>query len=301
MSGEPGHAVSVLLQDTLHARRALGHDLADDEDDLENTAGASPFVTGEDVAGWFNDNREQILATAQEAVTNGDPDTAARLLARIWAVIPASTDAAWCDALRDCGRRLKASLPNSRTMATVFRRSAALFLERGDHRIAETEGMRELAIWRRLDDPDGHVSALNALARTFQARGRLNRVIDCASRRLAVDVRHGRTIEVAHDLRHLGVVMLQANRPDTAVDYLTRARDAFDELPQTTAQQHADVRILLGRSLWLSGSPSSARRQFSGALQFVVDVDEDEADRIRELLDTPLDGVLPPINHETTG
>ncbi|ALG06420.1 hypothetical protein AOZ06_05300 [Kibdelosporangium phytohabitans] len=290
--------MSVLLGDALHVRRALGQAPDDDEYSPENLIG-SPFSTVEDVVEWFNDNRRQILATVQDAVANGEPETAAQLLVRIWPIVPTTTDAVWCAALRDCGQRSAVSLPSSRVMAAVFRKSAAFFLACGDHRVAETEAMRELAIWRRLDDPDGHVRALNSLSRIFQARGRLHRVIDCAARRLAIHVRHHRPLDVAHDLRHLGAVMLQAHRPDTAVDYLTRALDAFDELPETTARQHAELRVLLGRSLWLSGSHSRARRQFSDALQIVFDEDEAAADRIRELLATAVNATLPEIDHET--
>ncbi|ONI91785.1 hypothetical protein ALI144C_00665 [Actinosynnema sp. ALI-1.44] len=247
-----------------------------------------------DGANWLRRNHKEILATAREAVRGDDPRTAATFLTAAWELVPADMDTTWCDSLRECGHDLSATGAESPELAAVFRRSAAVYYARGDYRFAEAEGLAELAVWRELDDPDEHVAALDSLARTFLARDRLHRAMDCADERLEVHIEHGRQHDIAADLQHLGRLMLLADRPDTAVDYLTRARDAFDELPGVTAQQHARVRMLLGCALWRTGGEAGARREFSNALRVVVDVDDTTADKIRELLSTSSGAALPP-------
>ncbi|ALG11994.1 hypothetical protein AOZ06_38580 [Kibdelosporangium phytohabitans] len=246
-----------------------------------------------DAAGWLRDSRHEILAAAREVVSTGDPRTAASFLTAAWSLVTVNTDTSWCDDLRDCGRELSTTAPESPDLAAVFRHSAAAYHMRGDYRFAEAEGLAELAVRRKLDDPDEHVAALNALSRTFRARDRLHRAMDCADERLALHIKHRRPHEIAADLQHLGHLMLLAEREDTATDYLTRARDAFDELPDVTAQQHARVRTLLGCALWRSGGESAARREFSNALRLVVEVDEPTAEKIRELLSRPSGEPLP--------
>lgn len=268
MSEGPGQTVSALLHTMLHDR--------------------------EDGTTWFTRNRQDILTAARAAVTLDDHRLAARFLAAAWAIVPPDAETAWCDELRDRGHELSTTAPESRELAMVFRNSAAVYLARGDHRFAEAEGLQELAVWRELDEPDEHVAALDALTRTFLARDRLHLAMDCADERLAVHIDHDRHRDIAADLQRLGVLLLLADRPDTAVDYFTRARAAFDDLPDVPARQHAHVRMLLGRALWATTGAAAAKRAFSSALSLVVDVDDRAAERIRALLGTPPGEPLPP-------
>jgi tetratricopeptide (TPR) repeat protein len=280
VSEEPEQVVEVLLQAMLHAQQVLDLDLVDDD------------VAFADVEQWFERHRERILLVLEHAVRHFAPEEAASLLARTWAIVPVTIDRQWVEAVRDCGRALGGVLPTSRTMATVFRRSAEVAFTSGEYLVAEVEGMRELAIWRQLDEPDNHVDALDSLMRTYLARDRLHRAMDCADERLAVDLAADRTAAVAEDLQLLGTLMLQAGRYDTAVDYLTRVIAQLDQQPELPAQQRANARVLLGRALWHSGTKAKARRQFSDALDLLVGVDDDLAGHVRELLETgPQDSI----------
>ncbi|WP_132114938.1 hypothetical protein [Actinocrispum wychmicini] len=138
--------------------------------------------------------------------------------------------------------------------------------------------MHELAIWRQLDDPDQHVNALNALATTFLAHDRRHCAMDCAEERLSVHLNHHRHREAAEDLRHLGQLKLRANRPDTAIDYLTRTSDALDNYlasqPSTTPTFE---------SCWAGHCGAQVRHpqlgaKFTHALQALVDIDDHAAD-----------------------
>jgi hypothetical protein len=54
-----------------------------------------------------------------------------------------------------------------------------------------------------------------------------------------------------------------------------------------SAQERADAAVQLRRALWACNAKSRARRQFSHALTLLVDVDEQAADQVRQLLSTP--------------
>jgi tetratricopeptide (TPR) repeat protein len=237
----------------------------------------TPFATSQDVRTWFGDTRDEILAAANQAVTLDDHRLAAQFLTTAWAIVPPDAETTWCDELRDCGHRLSTTAPESPGLAGVFRRSAAVYHARGDYRFAEAEGLQELAVRRELDDPDEHVAALDSLTRTFLARDRLHLAMDCADERLAVHIDHDRHQDIAVDLQHLGVLLLVSDRADTAVDYFTRARDAFDDLPDIPAQQHAHVRMLLGLALWQTGRAAAAEREFSIALRYLMGVPHADA------------------------
>lgn len=278
-----------LLSDLRHASKIVGGRV--EADDL-GTAG-SPLRTADDVARWFNAYEDDMVALIESTIERGDPDEAASRLSQVWAVAPASLDLDQCRRLRDCGTRLATELPTSRVVARVLQHSAEALRQRGDLPAAELDGMRELAIWRNLDDPDGAIDALRRLSRTFLARERLHHVIDCADEMLTWSSRHQDRCEVPRALRNLGLIMVDAGRLDLASDYLTRAWDSLDSLPDVPASHRVELLTQLGRVHWMAGAESAARRRFSEALAEAVDVDTGLADRLRTLLATLSGAPLP--------
>lgn len=284
------HAEQV-LRDVLHARHTLG-DPAVTDDQLV-VSGQSPFHTAEDVAGWWEAQHDHVLAVIQSVIAAGDGAAAAALQVQVWPVVPADAAPDWCARLRDCGKQLAAELPTSRVLADAFRHSVEACIRRGDYRAAELDGMRELAIWRKLDDYAGAVDALTRLADTYRGRDRLHRVIDCGDEVLSWSLRHQEPAGVVAALRNLGLLMVEVGKFDLGLDYLTRARDALDAAPEVPIPLRAEVIVQLGRAHWIAGAESRAKRRFSDALAMVVDVDDLMADRIRALLATPIGTPLP--------
>jgi tetratricopeptide (TPR) repeat protein len=280
-----------VLRDVLHARRIVGDQIDNDNDPVASDR--SPFRSAEDVARWWDAQHDHILSVIESLIADGQPETAAALLSQVWTIVPARAQPRWRGRLHECGTRLATELPTSRVLADVLRYSAQACIQQVDYQDAELDGMRELAIWRSLDDYPGAVDALRRLADTFRLRDRLHRVIDCADQILTWSLRHQDQTGVAGALRNLGLVMVEVGRVDAAIDYLSRARDTLDVLPDVPVVRRAELIAQLGRALWMSGAESLARRRFSEALARVVDVDDAAADQIRTLLGTSAGTALP--------
>jgi tetratricopeptide (TPR) repeat protein len=284
------HAEQV-LRDVLQARRIVEGKIDADESPVVVPSHIS-LRTSEDVARWWDAQQDDILALIESLIADGHPDTAVSLLSQVWPIV-ATQARPWPGRLRDCGTRLVDELPTSRVLAQVLRYSAQACRRHEYYQEAELDGMRELAIWRALNDYPGAVNALRHLAETFRSRNRLHRVMDCADQILQWALRQGDELAVAGAFRDLGLLTVEAGRPDEAIGYLTRARDIIDTLPGVPVVRQAELIARLGTAMWLSGARSKARRRFSEALALLVDVDDAAADRIRVLVSTPSDTPLP--------
>ncbi|MEU4800873.1 tetratricopeptide repeat protein [Actinosynnema sp. NPDC023587] len=279
-----------LLRDVLRARHVLGHDVPDPGP----PNGPLPLEDADDVRRWFAEHRDDVVA----AIRVGD-DTAVELLAHAWHALPADVDGRWPLELYDRAAPLAAALPASGPLAAAFRAGAEVLRGRGSLRPAAALGMRELAVWRHLDDPEPTVDALHALAATYRAQGRLHRVVGCADEVLELRVRHGDQDAVARALTDLGSLMIEADRLGTAVNYLTRAVKACEG--GGPVPDRARAQVLLGRALWLSGDEGAGRRWLRRVLP---DLADDDARAVRELLDLPVGappGSVPEQGHQERG
>ncbi|NUS65785.1 MAG: tetratricopeptide repeat protein [Saccharothrix sp.] len=252
MSDEPRHAVARLRQDL----RTSGHD-------------------------GFDAHRDELPAVLRDALA--EPEAAVALFADVWPVVPADTDEAWSRGLLDLGAELAAALPTSLLLATGFRRAATSLRGQGALRLAALAGMRELAIHRlRDDDPDAAAGALHDLAATYRAQGRMHKVVGCADEVLELYLLHGDRPGTARALEHLGALMIEVGRHDSAITYLSRADRLFEDLADPAGR----ARCLpeLGRALWLSGNRAEAHRRFNRALALLIGTDDMAAQRVRDLV-----------------
>ncbi|TQM78187.1 tetratricopeptide repeat protein [Saccharothrix saharensis] len=233
---------------------------------------------------WFGAHRDHLSATLRDSLT--EPEPAVALFAEVWPVVPVEVNEAWARDLLDAGAELAAVLPTSLLLATGFRRAAASLRLRGALRLAAVAGMRELAIHRlRDDDPDTAAAALGDLAATYRAQGRLHKVVGCADEALELYLLHDDRPGTAAALVHLGALMLEVSRHDSAVKYLSRADKLFTELDDPAGR--AACLPELGRALWLSGNRAEAYRRFNRAIGLLIgtggDATRSVRDRIREL------------------
>ncbi|PSL54119.1 tetratricopeptide repeat protein [Saccharothrix carnea] len=252
MSDEPRHAVARLRQDL----RTSGH-------------------------AWFDAHRDEVLATLRDAVA--EPEAAVALFADVWPAVPEDVDEAWSRELLAVGADLAAALPTSLLLATGFRRAAQRLRARGALRLAAVAGMRELAVHRLRDvDPDAAAEALHDLAATYRAQGRMHKVVGCADEVLELYLLHDDRPGTARALAHLGELMVEVGRYDSAVKYLSRADRYFEDLSDTAGR--ARTLTSLGRALWLSGDRVVAHRRFNRALGLLIGTDDAEAQRVRDLV-----------------
>lgn len=124
-----------------------------------------------------------------------------------------------------------AARPASRAWAGAFRCGAEFFRARGAHRPAAAQGVREVAVWRALDDVEGLVSALSSLAVTYLAQGRPHRAIGCADEVLELRLLDDDAPKVAEALGRLGALMVEVGRLDSAAGYFARADEVVARLP----------------------------------------------------------------------
>ena len=209
-------------------------------------------------------------------------DEAAALWHRHWLALPSDADESVLLELYGHATPLAQALPESLPLATALRTGAEVLRRHELLQHAAALGIHELAIRRLLDDPEPTAEALGSLAATYRAQGRLHRVIGCADEVLESYIRHGRADGVARALVRLGSLMIEANRLDTAVNYLTRADKAFAGLSPTV--ERARAQVLLGQALWLSGDEGAGRRRLRRVLPELPDED---AGQVRQLLDLP--------------
>ncbi|MEU4447908.1 tetratricopeptide repeat protein [Actinosynnema sp. NPDC050801] len=261
MSDEPRHAVARLRRDLPAARQTSGH-------------------------AWFDAHRDEVLATLRVAVA--EPEAAVALFTDVWPVVPPDADETWARDVLAVGAELATALPTSLLLATGFRRAAHALRERGALRLAAVAGMRELAIHRlRDDDPDAAAQALHDLAATYRAQGRLHKVVGCADEVLELYLLHDDRPGTARALTHLGSLMIEVGRFDSAINYLSRADKVFDDLPDpggSVAAERAGCLTLLGRALWLAGDRAVAHRRFNRALALLIGTDDGAAQRVRDLV-----------------
>jgi tetratricopeptide (TPR) repeat protein len=230
---------------------------------------------------WFDAHRDHILTTLRDAT--GEPETAVALFADVWPAVPTDVDETWSHDLLDIGAGLAAALPTSLLLATAFRRAAQSLRAQGALRLATIAGTRELAIHRlRDDDPDAAAAALHDLAATYRAQGRMHKVVGCADEALELYLLHDDRPATARALVHLGSLMIEVGRSDSAIKYLSRADKVFEDLPGTA--ERAECLALLGRALWLSGDRTLAHRRFNRALALLIGTDHVAAQRVRDLV-----------------
>lgn len=260
-----------MSDESRHAASALRRDLAG--------VSGSP-----DARAWFDANRGRVADVLRSAVD--EPEAAAALLAEVWPAVPPDADEDWCRSLHEAGARLAAVLPTSLVLATAFRRGARSLRARGLLQLAAAQGMRELAVHRvRDDDPAATAAALDDLAETYRAQGRMHRVVGCADEALETFFRHGDLAGAARALTRLGELMTEVGRLTAAVRYLTRADRVFAEAGDPAGvPDRAGALTLLGRALWLSGDRPAAHRAFNRALASLIGVDDAAAQRVRDLV-----------------
>jgi len=239
---------------------------------------------------WFDEHKDHI-ATVLPTTTADRPPDAARLLAKLWPLVPHDADLRWCRTLHTCGTELAHALPHSTVLAEAFRRGAHYFRTRGEYRLAVAQGRGELAIRRRLTDRQAHEAALLSLSQTYRAQGRLHRVVDCADEILENHIVENNPAGIARTLGLLGGLMAEAGRTANALHYYTRAATLCATLADTPGRARWQIHI--GRLLWTTGDTAAARRQFRQTLTLVADLDPTTTTHLHELLATPDNGTLP--------
>ncbi|MDU0293697.1 hypothetical protein [Saccharothrix longispora] len=254
------------------------------------------FADPSQATAWLRAHLPVSLAAVRATGMARLSTLATALSARLWACVPTDAPGRWALDLTDAGTRAAVDARKPHLLARLLGASARWFATHGDHATAEAHGVREWAVWKELHDTDGMIDTLWRRARLYREAGRGNRELDCHQRLLSLYRRTGDRFGLARAQAARGVALLAAGRTRDGAEQLREAaRSAADpgDFPQVPPGELAAVLETLGRAFWSIGSTGAARRQFSGALRLLVDVDEQAAHRIRTLLATPDGRPLP--------
>lgn len=247
--------------------------------------------------GWVDSHRLILLRTITMATSAGLHPQAGHLAELSWQVTSVAptlrTDTQWRSDLARRGEDAAIEGRDPDLLGRLLEHSAQLAEQFGERDVGEAQWVRALAVWRRLDNHAGVVRVLVALRELYRSWGRLHRALDACFELVTVHQRRGDDRGLALALTEVGITMLAADRPDAAVDYLTRANTAWEATAVPVPSAQAGTLLALGRAHWRQDAWGLARRRFSDALALWVDVDEIQAERVRRLLSHPDGDPLP--------
>lgn len=234
------------------------------------------------VPDWFAHRPEDVVGVVRTEVAEGRAKKVTELLVEVWPLLPDDVGDDLLRRLHECGVLPASVLPTSLLLARAFRLGAGVLRVRGLLGLAAAQGTSELAVHRlRDDDPDAIASALVDLAVTYREQGRMHKVIGCADETLETYGHHGDTVGFARTLLHLGSLMAEVGRYDSAVRYLARAATTYGQLDN--AVPLALCRALLSRAHRLCGDDHAADRQLNRALALAVGTDDTTSRQVRDL------------------
>jgi len=237
------------------------------------------------VGAWLAGHRAEVVAAVLACDRGGQRRHGTRLAAAVWPAAGLVRDPDWWTELAEAGEALAIADRDSGALVDLLHRGATTFAEGGDRLRAEERWVRALAITRRDGLSDLGQAVLRALGDLYRDWGRLSKALDAYLG--LVDLRQdaGDPAGTADALASVGATMHAAGRLRSATEYFDRADAVLGEVAGAP-EAHARVLVWCGRTRWEQGQHGAARRRWSQALAMLVDVDEDAANEVRELLAT---------------
>lgn len=235
------------------------------------------------VGAWLADHRAEVLAQVRACDRDGSRAMGTQLAAAVWPAARLVPDPDWWSDLAEAGEALAIADRDPFMLIDLLHRSAVTFAGHGDRLSAEASWVRALAIIRRDDRKhrDQGRAVLGALGSLYREWGRLSKALDAYLALVDLLRDAGDPAATAEALAEVGATMHAAGRLTSAMDYFDRA----DKAMTSSSVAHARILVWCGRTRWEQGQSAAARRRWSQALAMLVDVDDDGAHEVRELLD----------------
>lgn len=238
---------------------------------------------------WLADHRAEVLAAVLACDRDGERAIGTRLATAVWPAAGRLDDPRWWEDLAEAGEALALADRDSATLVDLLHSCAATFAAHGDRLRAEERWVRALAIARRDGLRDRSRAVLSALAELYRSWGRLSKALDAYLGLVDLTQDAGDPAATANALAEVGATMHAAGRLTSATEYFDRADDLLTHAPDAEPTAHARILVWSGRTRWEQGEQGAARRRWSRALAMLVDVDDEAANRVRELLATAPD------------
>ncbi|MFL6118840.1 hypothetical protein [Actinophytocola sp.] len=233
---------------------------------------------------WLVGHHAEVLAAVLSCDRDGSRGNGTRLASAVWPAAGQVRDPRWWQELAEAGEALAIADRDPAALVDLLHGCAMTFAAHGDRLRAEERWVRALAVARRDGLTDRAQAVLSALGALYRGWGRLSKALDAYLGLVDLRQAAGDPAGTADALVEVGATMHAAGRPRSAEEYFDRADDllAGGDAPAT----HARVLVWCGRTRWEQGQHGAARRRWSRALAMLVDVDEEAANRVRELLAT---------------
>jgi tetratricopeptide (TPR) repeat protein len=235
-------------------------------------------------APWLAEHRADVLAAVLACDRDGSRALGTRLAAAVWPAARLVPDPRWWEDLAAAGEALAIADRDPATLVDLLHGGATTFAGHGDRLRAEERWVRALAIVRRDGDHDRGQAVLSALGALYRDWGRLSKALDAYLGLVDLRRQLGDPAGTADALAEVGATMHAAGRLRSATEYFDRADELMSQV--TAPAAHARVLVWCGRTRWEQDQHDAARRRWSRALAMLVDVDDEAASHVRELLAT---------------
>ncbi|WP_143219160.1 tetratricopeptide repeat protein [Actinokineospora bangkokensis] len=245
------------------------------------------------VGAWLAGHRADLVAGVRACDRDGVRRAGLRLAGAAWAAAGLVPEPRWWAELAEAGEALAIAERDPEALVGLLDAAAAVFADHGDRVRAEERWVRALSVARRAGSP-GQDRLLVALAGLYRGWGRLGKALDAQWALVELRAAAGDALGSALARAEVGATMHAAGRTASAVEHLERAQEAA-ALAGAGPVEHARLLVWCGWARWAQGGPGAAKRCWSRALALLVDVDEDAAQRVRDLLaHGPGDGATAP-------
>jgi tetratricopeptide (TPR) repeat protein len=234
------------------------------------------------------DRHDEIVAALNSTLQRGEPQLAVQLALAAWSLARNVIDPEWRRSLARAGEEAAIASRQPAALAELLVRSAEVYADSGDRKAAERQWVRALAMADDMNDRERFADLLLVLSQLYRDWGRIHKALDVLQELVAERERtDSPPVELAEALAAAGSTMLDAKRPTSAINLLSRADDviaSIDDRDDNISRTHAAILVDLGTAWQEQHSFSTASRIYSRALTMLVDVDDATADLVRTLL-----------------
>ncbi|GIH29710.1 hypothetical protein Aph01nite_80200 [Acrocarpospora phusangensis] len=188
----------------------------------------SPSPPAEELGGWLDRERANLVAVAGYAAGHGWPGHCVDLSRALWRHFEVGCH--YQEALAVHASAARAALAAGEGRASALASLAGVHWWLGDFRQAETRYAQSLAAAREAADPDGEARALGRLGVVHERLGDLPKALDCLREALELCRRTGNPHGTGTQLVNLGALCRRLGRFEEAARHQLAAAEMFAEV-----------------------------------------------------------------------
>lgn len=227
-----------------------------------------------------------IIAAVTAAGRLNLVDEALALTVRTWRATTPTNDRAWWHTLADVSEEIATEARKADRLIELLQESGAAYARAGAGHRADRQWRRAFALTDATHDHARSATLLLLIGERRRAAGLFGQALTIFHELIRLFTDTNDQLGLAEALVEMTVTLLRGGRRDDAEHYLGRAVDtlATEEPSPTEVTRHTQALVRIGQ-LWEElASPGKAVSVYSSALAMLVDVDDEAADDVRDLL-----------------